>query len=176
MADDPTDEDDARLPATPNEHGAVRCPHCNISFKLTDTARWTGWRHRTCGGAIDIGQAFDDEFVWGVVANISEKVGVDGSPFAGTKEFSPKSKVYVLPTRQRDLDRVEVLGRHRTSARWVKMFVRTRQLRAFRPKKLYKPTLVRLYVKSFDHTDGSEAAARRFAQSLSYLNMEDADG
>jgi|GEM_PF-2196129 len=47
---------DERLPATPNELGAVRCPHCGISFKLTDTALWTGWRHRTCGGAIDIGQ------------------------------------------------------------------------------------------------------------------------
>jgi hypothetical protein len=50
----PFENKNEEMTAIPNSFGWVKCPNCNISFKVSSVASWKDRRHLSCGQKIKI--------------------------------------------------------------------------------------------------------------------------
>jgi hypothetical protein len=110
-----------------------------------------------------------------VVANVSAETaqGAGGLEIrAGVKHFAPGAKLWVLPPRWADGDKLFVVGRHRGSAgRHIRIAIPRRHLTRFRVRGIYSPAALRAILRPgrrdtltprlwADRTEAEEAAAR----------------
>ena len=83
------------------------------------------------------GSQNDERFLWLVTANVDQ---------AGTKHFSPGTKVFLHPPLWHGLDRVHIMARHRSGkgrGRFVQTTVKSSILTNFRVQKVYQPNVIR---------------------------------
>jgi hypothetical protein len=84
---------------------------------------------------------------WCLIGNIKEDIsyGHGGKTIRkGTKHFSPKTKVHVLPTQWGDgYEQVVVVGRHRGSKKYVTMIIPETSITNWRAKVVYKQEVLR---------------------------------
>lgn len=85
---------------------------------------------------------------WCLVGNIKDKrlYGPNGlEERAGTKHFSPGTKVLCLPVQWGDgYEKIVVVGRHRGSKKFSKMIIRSDWIANWRAKVVYSPKIIRL--------------------------------
>jgi hypothetical protein len=100
--------------------------------------------------------------VWCVVANVvaERPYGEGGTETRrGTKHFAPGAKLYCLPPLWGDgYEKINVVGRHRGSHRYVTMVVRSRWLTNWRAALVYSPHVIGALA---GHWDGSERSKTR---------------
>ena len=84
----------------------------------------------------------EPEPVWCVVANVRPEAWGDGSS-PGTKHFRAGALIWVVNGYWGMNDRVNVIGRHRVSARWIAVVEETARLTNFRVKPAFHPRLRR---------------------------------
>ncbi len=106
--------------------------------------------------------------VWWVVANV-----VDERPYGeggretrrGTKHFSPGTKVYCFPPLWGDgYEKVQVVGRHRGSRRYVTMIVASRWLTSWRVQLVYSPAAIAALAGYWDGTAESKELAEKLVE------------
>lgn len=113
---------------------------------------------------------------WCVVANVTRTPhpeGQSGKLALGLKNFVPGAKLYLFRPRWGDGGgRMEALGRHRGSARLVRMVVATRWLENFRAKEVFQP---HVEAEMLGAGGWTEADARAFAAERTELNGQEKD-
>ena len=108
--------------------------------------------------------------VWCVVANIKKEIpfgpgGVEKR--IGTKHFSPGTKVYCFQALWGDgYQRVQVIGRHRGSHRYVTMIIKSDWLTNWRVKAEYSPSLAAKLKPHWDETPNSKRQAELIAHGM----------
>lgn len=89
----------------------------------------------------------DSDVQWCLIGNIVKEnlYGKSGHENkAGTKHFSPGTKVYCLPAQWGDgYDQILVIGRHRGSKRFVTMVISWKWITNWRTKVVYHPEVLR---------------------------------
>lgn len=106
----------------------------------------------------------DPKAVWCIVANVKDvdAFGEAEKIRAGTKHFSSGAKVYCFPPAWGDgYQKIRVIGRHRSSHRYVKMVLPSKRLTRWRVKLVYSPYLIS-ELKGF----WSEGEAREMVKSI----------
>jgi len=83
--------------------------------------------------------------IWCVVANVAP-VQVHGEAHelqAGTKHFSPNTKVYCFPPQWGDgYEKIKIVGRHRGSSHLVTMVIHEKRLTNWRVQRVFQPYVV----------------------------------
>ncbi|MEJ1241071.1 hypothetical protein WBG78_23185 [Chryseolinea sp. T2] len=103
----------------------------------------------------------DVEFVWCLVGNIigEHPVGVDKELRAGTKHFSPGTKVYCFPPQWGDgYEKIRVIGRPRQSSRFIKVVISSSLVTNWRLQQVFKPRIKKEMIKNngWNETDESK--------------------
>ena len=115
--------------------------------------------------------------VWCVVANVvaARPYGEGGKETRrGTTHFAPGAKLYCLPPLWGDgYEKIEVVGRHRASHRYVTMVVRSRWLTNWRAALVYSPHVIAALV---GHWDGSERSKQRAEALVKMMRAPTAPG
>lgn len=163
------------LSAVANASGWVTCPGCQARFRPSDPDKWTGRRHRPCGQRIALaGQTSDLSPVWCVVGNVTDErpYGPGGQEWRrGTIHFAPGAKVYCFPPLWGDgYEKIQVIGRHRGSHRYVTMVIRSDWVRNWRTELVYSPTLIDLLSQSWDGTEDARQRAELIANEMNTRN------
>lgn len=118
--------------------------------------------------------------IWCLVANVvaERRVGPGGTERRhGTKHFAPGAKVYCFPPlwdsyhKVRGVDKVNVVGRHRRSHRYITLVTRTEWLTQWRAQLVYSPHVIREIMRGtqhlrWEHRWNGTAAAKDRAQQL----------
>jgi hypothetical protein len=89
--------------------------------------------------------ANDEDWIWCLVGNISDKVehGEAHEIKNGTKHFSPGTKVYCYPPLWGDgYEKIKVIGRHRKSKRLITIVMRSNSIEKWRVKKVFAPIII----------------------------------
>lgn len=111
-----------------------------------------------------------EEPIWTVRANV-----VDRRPYGplgierrfGTKHFRPGAKVFIIDAYFGMTDAVVVIGRHRATARYVKMVLDVTNLSSFRPDLVYSPSVISMACEHFGR--GHAPIPRERAAELAQL-------
>lgn len=98
------------------------------------------------------------EPVWCAIANVAEP---------GNSDFSPGAKVYISqPNFGWGSERVEIIGLHRRSHRYIKIWISSKLLENSRVKQVYKPALVERLSGQWDNSEESKDRARRVSELI----------
>lgn len=115
--------------------------------------------------------------VWCVVANMIRErpYGPGGRDIRrGSKHFAPGARLYCYPALWGDgYERIQVIGRHRATHRYVKMIVSEKWLTNWRVQLVYSPHLIRELWPAWDGTEGSRQKAQNIADSMIQRSMEE---
>jgi hypothetical protein len=110
----------------------------------------------------------DELLGWAVVANVAKITarGEGGLELrSGLKHFSGGAKLWVAPARWGDGgEKINVVGRHRGSKRYIAIVVPTRFLTNFRVRGIYSPTVYRLLTDGWHALWPDQATAQRFCE------------
>jgi len=109
------------------------------------------------------------EPIWCIVANVIHErwYGEGGKEMCkGTKHFAPGAKVYCSRALWGDgYEKVQVIGRHRGSHRFVKMIVSSKYLTNWRVELVYSPHVIR---ELEGHWDGSQKSKEMAGKIVSW--------
>ena len=115
--------------------------------------------------------------VWCIAGNVilEHSFGEAHEIRRGTKHFAPGAKVYCISFRQGA--EALVVGRHRKSKRWIRIYIRTAYLTNLRAELVYNPQVVRA-LNSFAHArwDGSAATKTLAEQIVAVPWLQNASG
>jgi len=118
----------------------------------------------------------NNEAIWCVVANIVDEhlFGENKEIKRGTKHFSKGAKVYCFPPLWGDgYEKIQVIGHHRASHRYVKMVVAFKYLTNWRVKLVYSPFVISQMKGYWDSSLISKNKAEILVNSiLESLNVE----
>ncbi|MBI5929714.1 MAG: hypothetical protein HY862_10420 [Chloroflexi bacterium] len=114
--------------------------------------------------------------IWCLVANVSEEIfyGPGGKETRrGTKQFYAGAKVYCFPVLWGDgYERITVIGRHRSTHRYIKMIVHWKKLTNWRAELVYSPYVVSQIVHPvskeplLDGTEETKAEVEAYVTSM----------
>ena len=109
--------------------------------------------------------------VWCVVANVvAERPYGEGGKETrrGTKHFAPGARLYCLPPLWGDgYEKINVVGRHRGSHRYVTMVVRSRWLTNWRAALVHSPHVVAALAGHWDGSERSKERAEALVETMS---------
>ena len=114
--------------------------------------------------------------LWCLVANVVRErpYGPGGKAIRrGNKHFAPGAKVYCYPAQWGDgYERIQVLGRHRATHRYVKMIVSEKWLTNWRAQLAYSPHVIRELWPQWDGTERSQEKAQGIADAMNFRVKE----
>lgn len=113
----------------------------------------------------------ETDFIWCLIGNIVEEheSGIISEIKNGTKHFSPNTKVYCFPPLWGDgYEIIKVIGRHRTSKRYVVMVIPSKYVTNWRLQKVYRPYMLKVMHSQNGWTD-SEKDKERILKILNGL-------
>jgi len=112
---------------------------------------------------------------WCLVGNIREShsFGPKGLEHrAGTKHFSPGTKVFCLPARWGDgYEKIVAIGRHRGSKLFSKMVIRADWVTNWRAAVVYHPAVLSLLAADSPRNWASEEEVLRYVNSLNEVRV-----
>jgi hypothetical protein len=110
-----------------------------------------------------------DKAIWCVVANIVDEhsFGESKEIKKGTKHFSKGTKVYCFPPLWGDgYEKIQVIGHHKGSHRYVKMVVASKLLINWRVKLVYSPFVISEMNGYWDNSLSSKKMAETLVKSI----------
>lgn len=126
----------------------------------------TQWATTRTGRAGDSEASTTEPLAWAIAANIAEEAGAAAQD--GRGRFAPGAKVWLSPWGWSFEGRASVIGRHRGTARYIRMVMPYRRLTNFRARGIYSYAVLRKLTHL--RPCQSRPEAERAAAFLTYAN------
>ena len=106
--------------------------------------------------------------IWCLAANLNDERlhGEGGAEVRhGTKHFAPGAKVYFYPPLWGDgYSKMQMIGRHRVTHRFVIMVIESRWLIRWRAERVYSPRIIREMESFWDEKEESKKWAEEWTE------------